>query len=69
MNCDACKKIETSKRGASGHPSLVEIRKSKANVVGQNIWLIDYACSDCGAKWRYEDDKNDQHAGWSMLSN
>lgn len=67
MLCDPCNLIETNKRGATGHSKLVETGRRKANVIGQNIWLLDYECSECGRRWRLEDDKNDKWAGWSEI--
>jgi hypothetical protein len=67
MSCEACKKIVTSKRGEQGHQFLIETNRKKSSVIGQNIWFIDYECSACGTKWRYEDDKNDNHAGWTRI--
>lgn len=67
MYCDSCKLIVTDKRGSFGHDGLVKASSKRADIIGQSVWLTDYVCSNCGKKWRYEDDKNDSFAGWSEL--
>ena len=65
--CDACKAIVRNKRAAPGHDALKKIgtRRGPEVFAQAKINLVDYACETCGAKWTYEDDKNDLNAGWS----
>jgi len=67
MPCDACNAIQIHKRGAPGHNNLERVGPLRQGVycVGQaGITLTDFVCKDCGENWTYEDDCNDNHAGW-----
>jgi hypothetical protein len=68
MPCERCASIEQNRRNAKGHDGLQETGEvtgyrpfAQAGVV-----ITHYVCMDCGAKWSYENDKNDMCAGWSM---
>jgi hypothetical protein len=66
--CDACSAIDTNKRGKPGHNRLEQTGSDTGKPFAQaKIIYTYYACADCGTKWRYEDDKNDSHAGWSTV--
>jgi hypothetical protein len=66
--CAACSAIVIDKRKAPGHPALEKIDYQKKRIIGQaNIHLATYKCKVCQQLWQYEDDKNDDHAGWRKL--
>ena len=69
MLCDLCSAIETNKRNASGHNCLVKTEGLlRQKMVGQaSSSITKYKCSKCNHSWQYEDDKNDNHAGWTAL--
>ncbi len=68
MPCRPCNDIVTGKRHAPGHDALKPTGKNfdyrpHAQAV---IKVTEYKCQTCGTLWRYEDDKNDDFAGWSF---
>lgn len=65
--CDACAAIKTNTRGTPGHDALTETGRDRKNYGQGGISYIRYECSTCGTKWEYENDKNDQWAGWSVI--
>jgi hypothetical protein len=69
MACAMCEAIVKNHRGAPGHEKLVQIGEpEKVKIVGQaNVYVTKYRCADCNTEWRHENDKNDDHAGWSMI--
>lgn len=65
--CEDCDNIETHVRGKKGHANLVESHKTGYRPFAQaGVVVTHYVCSQCGTKWQYENDKNDNHAGWSL---
>lgn len=65
--CGACAAIETSKRGAPGHDQLEETSRDRKSYPQGGIGYRRFTCRTCGTKWEYENDKNDQWAGWSVV--
>jgi hypothetical protein len=65
--CPDCKAMVQNKRGADGHANLEVTGKDKAKPFAQAVIRITFSrCRICGTNWRYEDDKNDSFAGWSV---
>lgn len=64
--CEACAAIVTGRRHEKGHDGLTEIGKSKQNWGTGAVYTTKYRCSACGSLWEYEDDKNDNGAGWTL---
>lgn len=67
--CPACSAIAQHQRNAKGHAHLHQEGKTRKSVsaIGQaRIKITHFRCKVCGTKWQYEDDKNDDHAGWSV---
>jgi hypothetical protein len=53
--------VVSFKRAPTGSPK-------KHKVSGQaNIYITQFRCSECGAKWALEEDKNDDYSGWSKV--
>ena len=69
MTCELCKAIELSKRSVLKHEYLIQSGLPKKHkVVGQaNIMITKYQCQQCHTKWQYEDDKNDDYSGWTVI--
>lgn len=67
MACHLCESMEQNRRGVLPHAKLTQVGEpKKVKVIGQaNIYVTMYQCSNCKTKWRFENDKNDAHAGWS----
>ncbi|MDM0054068.1 hypothetical protein [Variovorax fucosicus] len=65
--CEKCATIVTGRRHAAGHEDLKETGHSKYNMGQGTVYTRAYTCSTCGTKWEYEDDKNDDGAGWSRV--
>lgn len=67
--CEKCAGIETYKRGADGHDGLKPTGKKRGYkpFAQAGIVITEYMCSNCGALWEYENDKNDSHVGWSVV--
>lgn len=70
MGCQACNEIVVGKRGVARHAAMEQVGQARrgATPIGQaRITLTDYLCSTCGKLWTYEDDRNDDHTGWSSV--
>ena len=66
--CNACESIVPGRRNEDGHDALKETAQRKYNQGFGSVYTTSYTCRDCGAKWEYEDDKNDDGAGWTLVS-
>lgn len=66
MKCEPCSAIVVAKRGARGHEGLVESgpKTGYRPFAQAGVTISHYTCRNCGTKWAYEDDKNDNHCGW-----
>jgi hypothetical protein len=67
--CDLCLSIVVDKRGEQGH-DLLEALKRPVRLYSGNSPVIHshLACTQCGTKWRYEDDETDKYAGWRAVA-
>ena len=66
--CDACSAIVEDRRGKPGHDALEKTGSERRKVTGQaGIHVTSYRCKTCGQRWQYEDDKNDDFAGWRKV--
>lgn len=67
--CQACEAIEINKRHAPGHDDLLPTGNSGdyKPFAQAGVKVTEYKCKSCGTLWQYEDDKNDDYAGWSNV--
>lgn len=65
--CDSCAGIQRNWRKAPGHPELVQGNNRHETRRGELVTITNYKCDHCGTKWEYENDKNNQKAGWSVV--
>jgi len=65
--CDACAGIQRNWRRAPGHAELMQGKNRKEERRGGLVTVTRYVCERCAAVWDYENDKNNTHAGWSLL--
>ena len=70
--CTSCAAIQRNWRRAPGHAELVQVSSRKAERSdGDNgshtLTITRYRCDVCGTRWDYENDKTNQHAGWSVV--
>ncbi len=65
--CEACQGIQRNWRKAPGHPELAQgLNRKEPRRHGQ-VTITEYQCERCGTHWDYENDKNNLHAGWSVV--
>ncbi|MDM0117025.1 hypothetical protein QTI66_33415 [Variovorax sp. J22R133] len=69
--CASCAGIQRNWRRAPGHAELVQIssrkvERSDGDSGGHTVTVTRYRCDACGTAWDYENDKTNQHAGWSV---
>ncbi len=66
--CEPCSGIQRNWRRAPGHAELVQRGSRKEEREdGRIVTVTRYRCDRCGTAWEYENDKADQHAGWSVV--
>jgi hypothetical protein len=65
--CEPCQGIQRNWRKAPGHPELVQRGNRKEDRPGGSVTFTRYVCDRCGTAWEYENDKNNQKAGWSVV--
>ena len=65
--CDSCAGIQRNWRKAPGHPELVQGGNRNELRRQGLITITNYRCDRCGTAWEYENDKNNQRAGWSVV--
>lgn len=62
-----CPECESFLRGESGHRSLIEDAAPDLRFGhGTSHYLRRYSCLVCGTQWKYEHDRNNPSAGWSL---
>ncbi|HCX80288.1 MAG: hypothetical protein A3E00_10980 [Curvibacter sp. RIFCSPHIGHO2_12_FULL_63_18] len=64
--CEPCRGIQRNWRRAPGHAELVQGENRKEERGGQVVTVTRYRCDRCGSIWDYENNKNNQKAGWSL---
>jgi hypothetical protein len=65
--CEPCAGVQRNWRRAPGHAELVQgVNRKEARAHGQ-VTVTRYLCDRCGTVWDYENDKTNQHAGWSVI--
>lgn len=65
--CDACTGIQRHWRRAPGHPELVQRGNRKEQRGSTEVTVTRYQCDRCGTAWEYENDRQNLHAGWSVV--
>jgi hypothetical protein len=65
--CEPCSGVQRNWRRAPGHAELVQgVNRKEPRAHGQ-VTVTRYVCDRCGTVWDYENNKTDQHAGWSVV--
>ena len=65
--CEPCTGIQRNWRRAPGHAELVQgVNRKELHSHGQ-VTVTSYRCDRCGTRWEYENNKVNQHAGWSAV--
>lgn len=65
--CDACAGIQRNWRRAPGHVELVQGGNRQEKRGRGLVTVTSYRCERCGTAWEYENNKADQHVGWSVV--
>jgi len=66
--CEPCAGIQRNWRKAPGHAELVQRgNRKEEREDGRVVTITRYRCDRCGTAWEYENDKADQHVGWSVV--
>ena len=65
--CEPCSGIQRHWRRAPGHAELVQGSNRKESRDHGQVAITRYRCDRCGTSWEYENNKADQHAGWSVV--
>ena len=65
--CDSCAGIQRNWRRAPGHPELVQEGNRQEKRGRALVTITRYHCERCGTAWEYENNKADQHVGWSVV--
>jgi len=66
--CEPCAGIQRNWRRAPGHAELVQRgNRKEEREDGRVVTITRYRCDRCGTAWEYENDKADQHVGWSVV--
>ena len=66
-HCEPCAGIQQNWRRAPGHAELVQGSNRKELRDSGTVTITRYRCDRCGTSWEYENNKADQHAGWSVV--
>jgi hypothetical protein len=65
--CEPCAGIQQNWRRAPGHAELVQGANRKEQRASGQATITSYRCDRCGTAWEYENNKANQHVGWSVL--
>lgn len=65
--CDACAGIQRNWRKAPGHAELMQRGNRKEERGSSTATVTRYVCERCGTVWDYENNKQDQRKGWSVV--
>ncbi|MES2977712.1 MAG: hypothetical protein V4731_04755 [Pseudomonadota bacterium] len=66
--CDSCAGIQRNWRKAKGHAELLQGNNRTEQRGRTPVTITEYRCDRCGTAWDYENDKNNLHAGWSVVA-
>lgn len=64
--CEPCRGIQRNWRKAPGHAELIPRQNWKEERDGRSVTITRYQCDRCASVWDYENDKGNQHVGWSL---
>jgi hypothetical protein len=65
--CDSCAGIQRNWRRAPGHAELLQGGNRQEKRKHGLVTVTSYRCDRCGTAWEYENNKADQHVGWSVV--
>jgi hypothetical protein len=65
--CEPCEGVQRNWRRAPGHAELVQVVNRKESRAHGQVTVTRYMCDRCGTVWDYENNKTNQHAGWSVV--
>jgi hypothetical protein len=65
--CDSCAGIQRNWRRAPGHAELLQGGNRQEKRKHGLVTITSYRCDRCGTAWEYENNKVDQHVGWSVV--
>jgi hypothetical protein len=65
--CEPCSGIQRNWRRAPGHAELVQGANRKEQRESGQATITSYLCDRCGTAWEYENNKANQHVGWSVV--
>lgn len=65
--CAPCAGIQRNWRRAPGHVELAQHGNRKEERASGPVTITRYECDRCGTIWDYENDKQNLHAGWSVV--
>jgi len=66
--CESCAGIQRNWRRAPGHAELRQGDNRQEKRGHGLVTVTRYRCERCGTAWDYENNKADQHVGWSVVS-
>lgn len=65
--CAKCQDMKAAGPKASPHDDLKQTDAKSYKTFGHHTAIErSYECRACGTKWVYDEDKNDEHAGWGL---
>jgi len=59
-------RIQRNWRKTPGHVELAQGSNYTRERETGKVTVTRYVCERCGTNWEYENDKKNQHAGWSL---
>ncbi len=65
--CESCAGIQRNWRRAPGHAELLQGNNRQEKRREGMVTVTQYRCDRCGTSWEYENNKRDQHVGWSVV--
>ena len=65
--CDSCAGIQRNWRRAPGHAELLQGGNRQEKRKHGLVTVTSSRCDRCGTAWEYENNKADQHVGWSVV--
>ena len=65
--CEPCQGIQRNWRRAPGHAELEQGSNRQELRSSRLISITSYSCARCGTAWDYENNKDNQRVGWSVV--